>query len=147
MRPKAKYVTWRSVTPIVLLVGALTVLAAIWYFLDEPVDLPSPTVKEMLSGNTVDGLWGEDNAPYRQYFAADGATLRVEQGSAPREGSWRVAEDGAACFAWGEGEEGCYRVRPKDDFFLWVDAARSLGYPFRLLEGKQLAPTGDQQGS
>ena len=43
------------------------------------------------------------------------------------------------------GEAGCYRARQQNGVYFWVDAEKSLGYPFRVLPGEQLTPeTADQ---
>jgi len=141
-----KSVTWRTVGPIIPVVLLLTAVAAVWYAFDRPSDLPPDELRSLIVGNTLDGLWGEAEVPYRQYVAGDGTTRTLLQGDL-QAGTWSIDEDGAYCAVLPGGEEGCYRARRQNDVYFWVDAEKSLGYPFRVLPGEQLAPETTDQTS
>ena len=132
-------VNWRAVGPIVPIVVVLTVAVSVWYVFDEPLDLPGDELEALIVGNTLDGLWGEAEVPYRQYVAGDGTTRMLLDGDLST-GTWALDEDGAYCAVLPAGEAGCYRARRQNGFYFWVDAEKSLGYPFRILPGEQLEP-------
>lgn len=129
--------TWRSMLPVVAVVVVLTVAAGLWHLLDGPADLDAADLRATVIGNTLDGLWGAEDEPYKQYVADDGSTLRIAVDGSERVGGWRIEDDGLFCVAWSDGDETCNKARPQDDFFLWIDAEKSLGYPFRVLPGDQ----------
>ena len=137
MRPR-KNVTWRTVGPIVPLVLALTVGAAVWYWLERKSDLSAEALRALVVGNTVEGLWGKDEVPYRHYVGPEGAGETERNGAAPEEDPWRIEANGAYCARLGGEQPGCYRARLQNDVYFWVDASTSLGYPFRVLPGRQL---------
>lgn len=144
MSGRRKMVTWRTVGPIVPVVVVLTVAAAIWYAFDKPPDLPGEELQTLIVGNTLDGLWGEGEVPYRQYVADDGTTRMLLNGNLST-GTWSIDEQGAYCAVLPTGEAGCYRARQQNGIYFWIDAEKSLGYPFRVLPGEQLtAETADQ---
>ena len=138
MRPRRKVVTWRSMAPIVLVVGVLTVGVSAWYIMSRPATLEAAALREMLGGNTIEGRWGTDNIVYRQYFAPDGAALYAEDGAIVKRGVWQVQDDGYTCAAWAQDDERCYQAMLKDDVLYWIDAENNLGYPFEVLPGEQL---------
>ena len=146
MSGRRKAVTWRTVGPIVPVVLVLTAAAAIWYLLDEPPDLPGEELQALIVGNTLDGLWGEAEMPYRQYVSDDGTTRTLLDGDL-QSGTWSIDDAGAYCAVMPSGEEGCYRARRQESVFFWVDAEKGLGYPFRVLPGEQLAPEAADQTS
>ena len=75
MRPRRKFVTWRTIAPIVIAVPVLLVGAWVWDHLAGPDSLPATQVEAALKGNTIHGGWGVDGTSYHQYFAPDGTTL------------------------------------------------------------------------
>lgn len=138
MRPRRKALTWRTVGPIVPVVLVLTVAAGAWYWVESSADLSADELRALVVGNTVDGLWGEPELPYRHYAAPDGAGLTARDGAAPESDAWWIDADGAFCAQLGGAEPGCYQARLQNDVYFWVDAAQGLGYPFRVLPGRQL---------
>jgi len=142
MRPRRKVVTWRAVAPIVALVGVATIAALVWYVLDDPPSLAAAEVRSLLIGNTIEGTQGEGGARYRQYNAPDGTMLFAVEGAALRPGRWRLGADGAFCTDWDDGQQSCFRIGRRDGVHYWIDAARGLGYPFEILQGRRVDPDG-----
>ena len=138
MRPRRRVLTWRTVGPIVPLVLLLTVAAGVWYWLEGDRDLSAEALRALVAGNTVDGLWGEAELPYRHYAGPQGDGSTLVDGAAALDDTWRIDDAGAYCARLGGAAPACYRARAHDDRYLWVDAAKKLGYPFRVLPGRQL---------
>lgn len=138
MRPRRKAVTWRSVGPIIPVVVVATIVAFVWYMIERPTELAEDELRTLLAGNTIEGVWGEVNQPYRQYVDPAGTTLTSVGGGATQAGSWRIGDGDAYCADLVGQGEACYPARVQDDGYLWVDEAKSLGYPFRVLPGQQI---------
>ncbi|MGF1607936.1 MAG: hypothetical protein ACFCUQ_00975 [Kiloniellales bacterium] len=130
--------TWQAVGPIVPVVLLLTVAAGVWYWLERSADLSGEELRALVVDNTIDGVWGKPEVPYRHYAAPDGAGLTTRDGAAAEADVWRIDADGAYCARLGGAEQGCYRARLQDEVYFWVDEAKSLGYPFHVLPGRQL---------
>ena len=139
-------ISWGAVGPIVPVVAVLTIAVTIGYLLDEPPELAGEELKALIVGNTVQGHWGQDQVPYRQYVGSDGTTRTALDGDL-LPGTWRIDQEGAYCAVLPTGEPGCYRARLQNDVYFWVDAENSLGYPFSVLPGEQLKPGATDQTS
>ena len=50
--------------------------------------LNAAEIEAALAGNTVEGNW--KGTPFRQFFAKNGTTTYVAEGSAPSPGKWRA---------------------------------------------------------
>lgn len=144
MRPRGfrRATTWKTVSPIVAAVALATLAAGAWRLLETSADLDADSLRATVAGNTLDGLWGARDEPYKQFVGTDGNTRQVAADGSERAGRWRIEPDGRFCVAWSDGGERCNKARAQEDFFLWIDSENSLGYPFRVLPGAQLTATG-----
>ena len=71
--------------------------------------LTADEIRLALTGNTVEGNWR--GTPYRSYFAADGTTIYLAQGSEPTRGRWHAdAAKGQYCSKWGAFGWDCYDI-------------------------------------
>lgn len=73
--------------------------------------LDADAVKQLISGNTVHGLFPNGDTQ-KNYFSPDGKTYR-QVGGKILEGTWRVNDDGTHCVEGMPG--GCARIVRNDD--------------------------------
>ena len=138
MRPRRKFVTWRTIAPIVIAVPALLVGALIWNHIAGPDSLPATQVEAALKGNTIHGGWGVEGTSYHQYFAPDGTTLIAAEDGVARSGTWRLEDDGQVCSNIPDEPERCNLVGQMEQGLYWIDAEEGVGYPFNVMPGEQV---------
>ena len=99
--------------------------------------LTAPEIREALSGNTVDGLWGGKH--YRSYFGPGGSTIYQPKGFPPDQGKWKVDESkDQYCSWWPRSGWGCYDIYREDNQIIWGIPGTETRYPSTLLEGRKL---------
>ena len=88
----------------------------------------------LLSENTALGFWFD--APYRQFFYADGTTLYAVENQRTARGLWRV-HDGFFQSLWPGGEWETYHIEQIDNQYFWIgpDGTRQ---PFAMQSGQHL---------
>lgn len=123
---------WVVLCAFSLVAGAtLTVARA------EARKLNAREIAEALTGNTVEGLWGQ--TPYRSYFGDNGITLYKPQGRAIDRGRWKVDKTSHQyCSWWERSGWSCYDLYREGDSIIWGIPGTSTRYPSALLEGKRL---------
>lgn len=98
--------------------------------------LSAAEVMSLLNGNTAIGDWR--GRPYRQYFAADGTTVYMAEGSPPSPGRWKVDEtSGDYCSWWERSGWGCYGVERDGSDYVWTLPNDDYRGPFTVVEGRQ----------
>jgi len=97
--------------------------------------LTAAEIEVLLAGNTIAGDW---SGKYRQYYAADGATMYYPEGGTPDPGKWRVNADTDQYESWWEttGWVG-YDILRAGEGYLWRDSSGKT-YPFTVMEGRQV---------
>ena len=114
-------------------VAGLLVVFAAGSALAEPNEVAGDELATLLTGNSIDGVWGETH--YIQYFAASGRTLYKADGSPGDWGTWRINEDGQYCSTWRGGGESCYLVIDINGALNWQTPDGETTYPFEVIEG------------
>ncbi|MFX0541762.1 hypothetical protein ACEWPM_008505 [Roseovarius sp. S4756] len=112
---------------LALSMGAYTPLFA------EDVHLEASEVKQLLSGNTAEGVW--DGVAYKSYFGPDGVTIYDPQNGDALVGKWRInSETGEYESFWDAIGWTSYTVLQTQTGYAW----RRNGeiYPFTLVEGR-----------
>ena len=105
--------------------------------LAEARKLDASEIAEALTGNTVEGLWGQ--TPYRSDFDSNGLTLYKPQGRPADRGRWKVDKTSHQyCSWWERSGWSCYDLYRDGDTIIWGIPGTSTRYPSALLEGKQL---------
>ena len=103
---------------LVLAVAAAAALAA-------AEKLTATEIREALTGNTVDGIWGGKH--YRSYFAPNGSTVYKPKGFPPDQGRWKVDETkDQYCSWWPRSGWGCYDVYREGDRIIQFELATAL---------------------
>ncbi len=98
------------------------------------VTMSADEFNQLLSGNTMKGVWGEAN--YQQYFDPNGQTTYQEEGKPETFGTWRIADNGQFCSIWPPSkDEFCYDVLKDGETLLWADG-RGNTYPATVEQGK-----------
>ena len=102
----------------------------------EQVPVKASEIRQMLTGNTIQGTWYGDE--YRQYFYEDGKTIYAPRNSKSAAGRWRVNEAENTYESWWErtGWES-YRVVEEDGRLFWLGEG-NRPEPFFILPGEQL---------
>ena len=99
--------------------------------------LAADEIAAALTGNTVEGLWGE--TPYKSYFDPGGFTIYQPEGGRPDRGKWRADRDSDRyCSHWERSGWSCYDVYQDGDQIIWVQPSDGKRYPSTLLMGDQL---------
>ncbi len=100
--------------------------------------LTAAEIRLALTDNTVEGNWR--GTPYRSYFAADGTTIYLAQGSEPTKGRWRAdVAKGQYCSKWGAFGWDCYDIYSDGPgSIIWVVPSDGYRSPSRLIEGREL---------
>lgn len=94
-------------------------------------------IREALTGNTVEGKWG--NTPYRSYFQPNGVTIYKPKGGEADMGKWRVDEENDQyCSWWARSGWGCYDLYRDGRRIIWGIPNSETRYPSKILPGKQL---------
>lgn len=102
----------------------------------DPVSLTAGEIEMLLGGNTALGDWQGDT--YRQYFAADGATIYAVEGRRSARGRWRVVEETGAYESWWPGSGwDVFAVLREGDALIWMDS-EGARFGFEVVEGQQL---------
>lgn len=102
-----------------------------------PRKLKAPEIAEALTGNTVEGIWGQ--TPYRSYFDGNGVTLYKPQGRSADAGRWKVDKTRHQyCSWWERSGWSCYDLYRDGDSIIWGIPGTSTRYPSALLKGKRL---------
>ena len=103
---------------------------------EEPAKMTGKAIREALTGNTVDGVWGE--RPYRSYFRPDGLTIYKPEGAPAENGKWRVDEDkDQYCSWWARTGWSCYNLYRDGRTIYWEIPGGDTRYRSELLGGKQ----------
>ena len=112
---------------------AAIILVAAGAFADEPYQPTQQQLTELLSGNSMEGIWA--GRPYLQYFDPDGITHYRERGGEETEGRWRVDENGRYCSVWPPAERWvCYQVTVIGNSLYWKSGGQY--YPAEIRVGK-----------
>ncbi len=99
--------------------------------------LTADEIADALTGNTVEGLWGE--TAYKSYFDPGGFTLYQPEGRPPDRGKWRVdGENHRYCSHWERTGWSCFDFYRDGDRIIWRIPAGGTRYPSTLLPGDQL---------
>ena len=100
--------------------------------------LTAVEIRLALTGNTIEGNWR--GTPYRSYFAADGTTIYLAQGSEPTTGRWRAdVAKGQYCSQWGAFGWDCYDIfSDGPGKIIWVVPGDGYRSPSTLIEGRRL---------
>jgi hypothetical protein len=100
--------------------------------------LSAPEIEEALAGNTVDGNW--KGTAFKQFFAQNGSTTYVAEGSNPSVGKWKVdsAKDQYCSWWRGTGWD-CYEIYSAGPHsIIWVVPGDGYRSPSRLISGNKL---------
>ncbi len=100
--------------------------------------LSAAEIEAALAGNTVNGNW--KGTPFKQYFAKDGATTYVAEGSPASEGKWKTDPAKNQYCSWWQGSGwDCYNIfSDGPDSIIWVVPSDGYRSPSALLSGKRL---------
>ena len=99
--------------------------------------LSANEIADALTGNTVEGLWGE--TAYKSYFDPSGFTLYQPKNRPADRGKWRVdGESDRYCSHWERTGWSCYDIYRDGDQIIWQVPGGDTRYPSTLLEGDQL---------
>jgi len=60
--------------------------------------LSSVEIDKLLKGNTIEGVLVAQSRPFKQYFSADGTTVRMTESK--RIGKWNVDDTNQLCVRW-----------------------------------------------
>ena len=105
--------------------------------LGEERKLSGKQIREALTGNTVEGLWG--SRPYKSYFRPDGLTVYHPEGGEPESGRWRVDEENDHyCSWWARTGWSCYNVYRDGRIIIWEIPSDGTRYPSELKGGNHL---------
>ncbi len=119
---------------LILLVIFIVALGFYWNQNKAPVTMTADEFKQLLSGNTMNGIWGE--TVYQQYFDPNGRTIYQEEGKRPTFGTWRINEQGRYCSVWPPSKtEACYDVSKEAETLLWSDGRGNV-YPATIERGR-----------
>jgi len=100
--------------------------------------LAAAEIEAALTGNTVDGNW--KGTPFKQFFAADGATTYAAKGGAPSVGKWKVDPSKDQYCSWWQGSGwDCYDIFSSGpDSIIWVVPGDGYRSPSTLLKGNRM---------
>lgn len=100
--------------------------------------LDAAEIARALAGNTVEGNW--KGTAFKQFFAKNGATTYVAEGSPPSEGKWKADRTKNQYCSWWEGSGwDCYDIYSTGpESIIWVVPDGSYRSPSTLIPGKQL---------
>ncbi|MCG8361194.1 MAG: hypothetical protein MI920_37020 [Kiloniellales bacterium] len=119
------------------LLAILVLLSAVSSAQADDKKLTAADVEALLAGNTAVGDW--KGTPYRQFFAANGSTTYLAEGSEPSPGKWKVDQaTGDYCSWWERSGWDCYGVEREGDGYVWVTPSQDYRGPFKVVEGRQL---------
>lgn len=120
--------------PVLLLLAAAPAAARA-----EPERLTGAEIAAVLTGNTVDGLWG--GTPYRSYFDASGLTLYRPEGRPAERGRWRADQErDLYCSHWERSGWSCYEIYREGETIIWALPGGGSRTRSTLLQGDQLRP-------
>ena len=96
----------------------------------------SQQIREALSGNSVEGMWG--NTPFRTYFQPDGVMLYKPRGGPLETGKWRIDESQDLYCAW-TARQGwrCYELYRNGRTILWSVPGGDERYISQIRGGRQ----------
>ena len=124
---------WKSLSLLVALTLALAAPTQA-----EPPKLSAIEVRELLTGRTAVGTWAGER--YRQWFAADGATIYAQWGARSALGKWRVNPHTDDFESWWGGDPDhwdAYWVLGDETGYFWGGVGLDP-VPFEVLDGQQL---------
>jgi len=121
-----------AVTVIVFALGAIAPVSA------AERQLSAAEIEAALAGNTVDGNW--KGTAFKQYFAKNGETIYVAEGSAPSPGKWRADPASNQYCSWWQGTGwDCYDIfSTGPGSIIWVVPSDGYRSPSTVSPGKQL---------
>lgn len=121
---------------VALVAGLLGLLLTVAPSQSDPQRLKAAEIETLLSGNTAKGSW--NGTAYRQFFASDGGTVYLAEGSPPSRGKWRVNTSKNLYESWWERSGWSrYPVVKSGDAYAWVEVDGTL-QPFTVLTGRQI---------
>lgn len=98
-----------------LRVFCMTILMSLSAVAFADTKLNGDQVKQLISGNSVDGHSNAQGVDFKAYFAPDGSgTLQNEKGR-KFNGVWRITESGDHCSKWGDRKETCGQIMDAGD--------------------------------
>lgn len=103
----------------------------------EPRKLNAREIREALTGNSVEGTWG--NTPYRSYFQPNGVILYKPCGGPRETGKWRIDEENDLYCGWTArlGWQ-CYEVYRDGRTIIWGVPGSEQRFSSRIVAGRQL---------
>ena len=100
--------------------------------------LSAAEIEAALAGNTVDGNW--KGTAFKQFFAKDGSTIYLAEGSKASVGKWKVDPGKDQYCSWWRGTGwDCYDIfSTGPDSIIWVVPSNGYRSPSTLLPGNKL---------
>ena len=105
--------------------------------LAEPISVPASDIKELLSGNSIEGTWAGQK--YKQFFDTSGSTTYAQKGSRETFGKWRINEQKNLYESWWErGGWSGYGVIRDGEKLYWTSSGLEP-QPFEVIEGRDIS--------